>query len=323
MVKQPFSKDCQQHTVLEVLRTGEQLLKEISASAKLDSEVLLRHALGLSQSGLIVAFPETCPPEATEQFRALLARRVTGEPVAYILGEREFWGLSFRVTPDVLVPRPETEIIVEHAVKELRGRETAHILDLGTGSGCIAIACVKELQRCGCQRVSCDAVDYSAAALVVAKENAQRHGVAEAVHFVKGSWCHELSALRPNYGSPHGPPYDCIVANPPYIDPNEPTPIELSYEPRAALFSDNGGLADTAEIMQSALPLLTQGGVLLCEVGAGKAASIERVMEPYRVDFDVTYLGDLSEQDRFRVVRVTSSHNALTHGKYRRFTRLT
>jgi len=297
VVKQPFNNESSQQTVHEVLRAGEQALKDTSASPRLDSEVLLRHILGLTQSGLIIAFPEPCPVEATERFHTLVARRVSGEPIAYILGEREFFGLSFRVTPDVLVPRPETEIIVEHAVKELRDRETAHILDLGTGSGCIAIACVKELQRSGCQRVSCDAVDCSAAALVVAKENAQRHRVAEAVRFVEGSWCREVSALRP--------PYDCIVANPPYIDPREPTPIELSYEPRSALFSAEDGLADTAEIMRSALPLLLPAGVLLCEVGAGKAASIEALMAPYRADFDVTYLGDLSEQDRFRVVRVT------------------
>jgi release factor glutamine methyltransferase len=307
VVKQPFNNDSNEPTILEVLRAGEQALKEISASPRLDSEVLLRYVLGLSQSGLIIAFPELCPAETSERFQSLVRRRASGEPVAYILGEREFWGLSFRVTPDVLVPRPETEIIVEHAVKELRGRQTAHILDLGTGSGCIAIACVKELQQSGCQRVSSDAVDCSATALAVARENAARHGVADVVRFVQGFWCREVSTLRP--------PYDCIVANPPYIDPREQTPIELSYEPRSALFSEAGGLADTAEIMRSALPLLTPGGVLLCEVGAGKAALIEGVMAPYRADFDVAYLGDLSDQDRFRVVRVTRNRQGLCQGE--------
>jgi release factor glutamine methyltransferase len=296
-VKQPFSSHHPERTVLQVLRDGEAALGQTSSSPRLDSEVLLRHVLNVSQSGLIVAFPELCPADAQVRFSEKLERRKRGEPIAYIVGEREFWGLSFHVTPDVLVPRPETELLIEEVTKDCGRRQAVHVLDLGTGSGCIAIALVKELLLRRCAQVSCDAVDCSEAALGVARANAERHGVGAQIRFVQGSWCRDTTQLRP--------PYDYIVANPPYIDPLEKTPIELTYEPPSALYSDAHGLADTAEILRSGLPLLRPGGVLLCEVGAGKGPFIEDVMGQYRGDYKVQYLGDGSELDRFRVIKVT------------------
>lgn len=297
MVKQPFSSHQFERTVLQVLRDGETALGQTSPSPRLDSELLLRHVLNVSQSGLIVAFPELCSADVQVQFCELLERRKRGEPIAYIVGVREFWGLSFHVTPDVLVPRPETELLIEEVVKDCDHRQAVHVLDLGTGSGCIAIALVKELRLRGCRQISCDAVDCSGAALGVARANAEQHGVGAQIRFVQGSWCRDTKQLRP--------PYDYIVANPPYIDPAEQTPIELTYEPSSALYSGEHGLADSAEIMCSALPLLKPGGVLLCEVGAGKGPFIEEVMGKYRGDYQVEYLGDSSELDRFRVVKVT------------------
>jgi len=211
VVKQPFSSESMRPTIAEVLREGEVELAASSASARLDSEVLLRYVLNVSQSGLIIAFREECPKDIHNRFRELIERRKRSEPIAYIIGEREFWGLAFRVTPDVLVPRPESELLVEQAVKELRGRDSVRIADLGTGSGCIAIALVRELKAQGCREISCDAVDLSDAALVIARENAARHEVASHIRFVRGSWFRELGDLTP--------PYHCIVANPPYIDP--------------------------------------------------------------------------------------------------------
>lgn len=300
MVKQLSSSAHHAHTVAQVLREGESILAQSSTSPRLDSEVILRHVMSVSQSGLIVAFPDPCPVDVYQRFTDLVARRARGEPVAYIVGEREFWGLPFRVTPDVLVPRPETELLVEEAVKECDQREHVHLLDLGTGSGCIAVALVKELLRRGCAHVTCDAVDRSEAALAVARDNAARHGVTAQIRYVQGSWCRDVQQLRP--------PYDCIVANPPYIDPREETPTELSYEPPTALYSAAHGLADTAEIVRSGLPLLIPQGVLLCEVGAGKGPWIEQVVGPYRgMGYQVTYLGDSSPLDRFRVVRFAKS----------------
>ncbi|MFN5064076.1 MAG: peptide chain release factor N(5)-glutamine methyltransferase [Pseudomonadota bacterium] len=283
-------------TVLQVLRAGEEELSKSSSSSRIDSEVLLRHVLNVSQSGLIIAFPEPCPVEAQARFSELIARRKKGEPIAYILGEREFWGLPFRVNPDVLVPRPESELLVEETLKRCKQHKSVNLLDMGTGSGCIAIAIVKGLLERGCSDVTCDALDISAAALAVARGNSERHGVSVNIRFIHGSWSGDLAKLRP--------PYDCIVANPPYIDCSEKTPVELSYEPRSALYSDGHGLADTGEILRSGLPLLKPGGVLLCEVGAGKGPWIEKLMEGYRGNYKIDYLGDSSEQDRFRVVRV-------------------
>jgi release factor glutamine methyltransferase len=276
VVKQPFSSHHPERTVLQVLRDGEAALGQTSSSPRLDSEVLLRHVLNVSQSGLIVAFPEPCPADAQVQFSEVLERRKRGEPIAYIVGEREFWGLSFHVTPDVLVPRPETELLIEEVAKDCGRRQSVHVLDLGTGSGCIAIALVKELLLRGCAQISCD--------------------VGAHICFVQGSWCRDTTQLRP--------PYDYIVANPPYIDSLEKTPIELTYEPPSALYSNAHGLADAAEILCSGLPLLKPGGVLLCEVGAGKGPFIEGVMGQYRGDYKVEYMGDSSELDRFRVVKV-------------------
>jgi release factor glutamine methyltransferase len=290
-------------TVHQVLSLGADALALTSTSPRLDSELLLRHVLGLSQSGLILAFPEPCANEARYRFLELIERRKKREPLAYIVGEREFWGLSFCVTPDVLVPRPESELLVAEVAKASSKRREVHLLDLGTGSGCLAIALVKELIRLGCNKVTCDAVDLSQAALEIAQRNAERHGVSSLIHFSQGFWCRDLTRLAT--------PYDFIVANPPYIDPQEETPIELSYEPRGALFSDQHGLGDTAEILSTALPLLKPGGALLCEVGAGKAGLIQGVVERAleaaggEYNFEVSYLGDISaERDFFRVVWV-------------------
>lgn len=299
-MKPPSSKQSSATlTVFQVLREGEEMLAHSSASPRIDSEVLLRYVLNLSQTGLIVAFPESCPDTARHQFLECIVRRKAGEPIAYIVGTREFWGLSFQVTPDVLVPRPETELLVEQVLRESSGKKTVHILDLGTGSGCIAITLVSELLARGETQVTCDAVDVSDAALRVARENAQKHGVGEAIRFVSGSWCRDSNALRP--------PYDYIVTNPPYIDLDEVTPIELSFEPRTALYSEAHGLADVAEILRTGLPLLKPGGVLLCEVGAGKAPYIESVVGDLRREYSVSYLGDDSVHDRFRVIRIAHS----------------
>ncbi len=299
MVKQPSSSEATRSTIAEVLREGEAALAASSASPRLDSEVLLRHVLNVSQSGLIIAFPEECSEDVHTRFRELLKRRKKSEPIAYIIGEREFWGLAFRVTPDVLVPRPESELLVEQAVKELRGRAKVRLADLGTGSGCLAISIVRELVVQGCRDVVCDAIDLSDAALTIARENAIRHGVASHIRFVRGFWFRELGDLMR--------PYDCIVANPPYIDPEERTPPELAFEPRQALFSADRGLADTAEILRTGLPLLTPDGVLLCEVGAGKGPIVDALVAPYSRDCQVGYLGDTSTADRFRVVRIAKN----------------
>jgi len=291
VVKSQFNNS---KTIGALLQEGEQRLADTSTSARLDSEVLLAQVLNTSRSGLLVRLRDMSDDGVSDRFALLVERRAKGEPIAYIIGEREFYGLSFEVTPAVLVPRPETELLVEEAVKFLAGRSSRCVLDLGTGSGCVAISIVHELVRRGVRNVLCDAVDISPEALKVARRNAQRLGVAGQVSFIESDWCTNRSQLSASY--------DCIVANPPYIDTDEETPVELSYEPQGALFSSEQGLGDTRKILDQAVPLLAPGGLLLCEVGAGKRELLKELLASYRERCDVSYLGDTSEGDRFCVV---------------------
>jgi release factor glutamine methyltransferase len=293
VAKSPFSKT---HTVGELLQEGERLLAESSESARLDSEVLLSFVLQVSRSGLLISLRDQCSEPQASEFLNLLKRRRAGEPIAYIVGEREFWGLSFAVNRAVLVPRPESELIVEEALQFLKGRSSVRLLDLGTGSGCLAVAIVHELLRRGVRDVRCDAVDRSVEALQIAKENVQRHTLSQHITCIESDWCSNKEALSP--------PYDCIVANPPYIDPHEKTPIELSFEPSSALFSPDAGLRDTEVILREATALLAPHGVLLCEVGAGKRKLLEPFLKPYQDKFTVSLVGDDSEADRFCVIRL-------------------
>ena len=299
MVRVPFNSSA---TLAELIASGAEELFGVSSSPRLDSEVLLCFVLNISKSSLLTRLREHCPVVEINRFEVAISRRKLGEPVAYITGEREFWGISFQVSPAVLVPRPETELVVERAVSFLRQLPTKGVvpirfIDLGTGSGCIAISILIELKRLGFTHVSCDAVDLSVEALSVAEDNAKRLGVNDQIRFIRGSWFSSLSEVEVST-----PPYDCIVANPPYIDRSEVTPVELSFEPQSALFSGDGGLGDVAEILASGAAYLKAGGLMLCEVGAGKRAILPPILEPYRPDFDLALLGDDSSADRFTVL---------------------
>ncbi len=280
----------------DLVHEGEVMLAATSPSARLDSELLVAHALGMSRSRLLVSLRDSAPEELCILVRSYLARRAAGEPVAYIIGTKEFWGLDFNVSPDVLVPRPETELLVEEGLRVLASCTAPRILDLGTGSGCIAISLVRELQSRG-KEASCDAIDCSEAALRVAQANAALNNVAKQIRFSQSRWFSNPEAFSA--------PYDLIVSNPPYIDRAEQTPIELSFEPHGALFSDDHGLRDTKDIIEKGVPFLSSGGVLLCEVGAGKRSLLAEYFahHPYRFEL----LGDDSPHDRFTVVKIYRS----------------
>lgn len=222
-----------------------------------DARLLLAEATGFSQASLL-AFPEReLPPEAEARFHEFAERRKKGEPLAYIVGHKEFYSLDLAVNPAVLIPRPETELLVELALQ----RKPSSILDLGTGSGAIALAIKKHLPE-----AKVTAVEASAASLVVAQRNAAKHGLD--VEFLHGQW------LRPVDRR-----FDLIVSNPPYVAENDPHLAELGYEPRSALVSGADGLDAIREICREARPHLNPGGWLLLEHGMGQDGAVRALLE--------------------------------------------
>jgi release factor glutamine methyltransferase len=231
------------------------------ADAALDAEVLARHVLGWDRAQLLTRWHLPAPDGFTPGFDAAIARRRAREPVALITGHREFWGLEFEVTRDVLIPRPETELIVEQAILRGGGRHCSRIVDVGTGSGCIAVALGHEMPAAHIL-----AVDRSAAALAVAARNVARHGLTGRVQLVQA---HLLDAVAG--------PVDLIVSNPPYVARRDaPTlqPEVVLFEPDAALFADEDGLGVLRALCDSAGSRLAPGGRFIVEFGAGQAPAL-------------------------------------------------
>ena len=224
--------------------------------ARREAQVLLGHALGVSRAWLAAHGDEVADPAAAAVFRELVQRRRAGEPVAYLVGMREFFGLDFRITPDVLIPRADTETLVETALEKLKQHARHDVLDLGTGSGCVAITIAHERSAA---RVT--AGDVSAAALNVARENAVAIGAD--VEFVQGTWFEGLAGRR----------FDLIVANPPYVATDDPhlQQGDLRFEPATALASGKDGLNDIRIIVAGAPAYLRAGGWLLFEHGYDQA----------------------------------------------------
>jgi release factor glutamine methyltransferase len=225
--------------------------------AALDAEVIARHLLRWDRGTLVVHTREPEPPDFAERFAALIARRAAREPVAQIVGHREFWGLEFEVTPDVLVPRPETEIIVEEAIDFARTVNCDSVADVGTGSGCLAVAIAREVPA-----AIVFAIDISPAALAVARRNAARHGVGERTRFLEG---HVLDPLLQ--------PVQLIVSNPPYVPESAALtlpPDVLDHEPHAALFGGADGFDVIRALLAGAAARLAPGGRLVVEFGFGQ-----------------------------------------------------
>ena len=247
--------------------TTDWLTTKGSESARLDAEVLLAHVRGCQRILLYTAFDTPVPDAERARFRELVKRRGDGEPVAYLVGNREFFSLPFAVSPAVLVPRPETEGLVVRVIDLCKPLPAARIIDVGTGSGAIAVTLAKHLPR-----ARLVATDLSPAALAVARENAARHGVAERIEFLE---CDLLSAPQA------AGPWDVIVSNPPYVRDDEfdalPRDVRL-HEPKGALVAGPTGVEVVARLAADAVGALAAGGWLVVEIGPVVAAAAERAL---------------------------------------------
>ncbi len=240
-------------------------------NARFEARLLLAHAAGVSIEWLVAHGDETPPPAVVEALRALTARRIRREPMAYVVGEREFWGLPFKVSPAVLVPRPDSETLIEAALALMPGRtEPWRIVDLGVGSGCLLLTLLREFPNA--RGVGMDA---SAEALSVAQGNADALGVGARTRLVAGDWRHQ------GWAGQLGGPFDLLISNPPYIETatiDGLMPEVALFEPRLALDGSGDGLAAYRAIAGRAAGLVVPGGRILIEAGEGQAPVISALL---------------------------------------------
>ena len=279
-------------TVAEARKFGRELLErnpEFKISGYADASLLLMHALFCTRSELL-AYPEKIlTPDQEHFYRGFLAERDSGRPVQYITGEQEFWGLPFTVTSDVLIPRPETEHLVEAALERLQQYAAPRIVDVGTGSGAIAIALAYALRNMQ-PLTQITALEISVAALAVAQENAERNGVGEKIRWMKSDL---LAGVQ-------GESFELIVSNPPYIADAERETLATEvreHEPALALFSGPTGLEIYERLIPQAEQVLTHDGWLMMEIGWTQQPAIAKLLERWR---SVEFLPDL--QGHLRVV---------------------
>jgi release factor glutamine methyltransferase len=299
--------------VRALLRVGiAQLEYEHVPSAALAAELLLMHTLGCDRTWLY-AHPEHEPgPQAAKRYFSLIVQRAGGVPTQYLTGRQEFWGLDFEVTPDVLIPRPETEHVVEVALESLgvhagaetrRSNAALRIADVGTGSGCIAVALARELP--GARVV---ATDISAAALEVARRNAARHNTSPRVEFIE---CNLLDALlqEPRFTRQESRSFDVIASNPPYVSSREAATLQREvrdHEPAVALFAGETGTDIYAPLIAQAAMLLKPEGILVLELGYNSAEHVRQLFAA-RSWKDVAITNDLAG-----LPRVISSRRSIS-----------
>jgi release factor glutamine methyltransferase len=238
--------------------------------AAVDTDLFARAALGWDRARLLTQQTSPTPDGLEPQFSEWLTRRARREPSAYVLGSREFWGLSLRVTPAVLIPRPETEFIVEEALAlvdtgaVVAAGDALQIADIGTGCGCLAVSLAREIPGC-----HVTATDVSAAALAVARDNAARHDVANRIRFVETSYLDGIDG-----------PFDLIVSNPPYVKSGDKPALsaEVRYEPDVALFGGGSGFVHIDAVLDTAIVSLRPQGWLVMEFGFGQDADVEQLI---------------------------------------------
>ena len=265
-------------------------------SPRATAEILLSHALSANRIDLYLHYDQPLNADELDRFKALIKRRIQREPVAYILGHREFWTLDLKVTPEVLIPRPETECLVERALETLAAAlddRPKRILELGTGSGAILLALASEYARHAYW-----GTDISAAAIRVARQNAICHGLAENIQFIIADWLAPFAARTDGF--------DMIVSNPPYIktgDLEQLQPEIQAFEPLVALDGSADGLACLRHIIQSAYLYLKPGGRLILEMGHDQKAPLTQMIDHCGQYEDIAFFRDYSGYDRIVAMR--------------------
>ncbi len=260
-----------------------------AAEARAEAELLLAHALGKDRTWLFTHADDPLDDAAALRFEALVERRRAGEPVAYLVGQRGFWRFDLEVTPDTLIPRADTECLVEQALARLPKDRPLRLVDLGTGTGAIALALATERPR-----ANVVAVDLSPGAVAVARRNAQRLGLAARVEVREGAWFAPVA----------GESFDLIASNPPYIEADDPHLAEgdLRFEPRSALASGADGLDDLRLIVRDAPAHLRPGGWLLVEHGWQQGAAVRALFDAAGF-IDIGTERDLEGRDRVTLGR--------------------
>ncbi|TCK05439.1 peptide chain release factor N(5)-glutamine methyltransferase [Phorcysia thermohydrogeniphila] len=272
-------------TVGTLVKRATEILKERGIkTARLDAELLLAHSLGFSDRvKLYTEFDRPLTEEEVESYRKLIVRRAKGEPVAYITGKKEFYGFTFRVERGVLIPRPETELLVDVVLDYLEGKEGKIIVDVGTGSGCIIITLCKLLKN----KHRYIGTDISSIAIKVAEKNRRIHG------------CREVEFIKTDLLKGVEPPVDVVVSNPPYV-PIGDRRLEESvrkFEPAVALFGGKDGLEVIRKLIPQAYEKLKSGGLIALEVGKGQAEAVKELLEASGFR-DVKFHRDLSGKER-------------------------
>lgn len=258
-----------------------------SDSPRLDAEILLAHARGCPRIQLYTNYDQPLTDTQRATMRDLVKRRSAAEPVAYLVGHREFFGLDFRVTKDVLIPRPDTETLVVDAIEDLKPQAAPRVLDVGTGSGCIAISLAVN-----CSNAEVTAIDLSQAALDIAKANAETHNVAGRIRWLYGDLFSPLTA---------GEKFDLIASNPPYIASAEIETLSADvrmHEPRSALDGGPDGLDIIRRFIAGAPRHLVSQGKLLIEISGEQADAVTQLLAANGHFDDIVVLKDLAKQPR-------------------------
>lgn len=265
-------------TLKEAVEFATTKLSSISDSARLDAQLLICHACNIEQTSIIAHPEQLLSRLQIELFNLALNRRSKGEPLAYITGSKEFWSLTFAVNQHTLVPRPETELLVEIALQVISDIKSPRVLDLGTGSGAIAISIAKERKDC-----LITATDISHHALEVAKKNALIHKTK--INFIQSDWYKNLTNKK----------FNVIVCNPPYIEKDDPELCKFvsEHEPRTALISKNKGLNDLEQVINNARNHLTKAGHLIVEHGFQQATQVKDILGNQNFN-DIAVYKDLS-----------------------------